>query len=579
MGSTSRISKEDFWKLIRMALVGINSILIHSIDKRNQKSAIRNRNEDKLKQLRIAAENGGKKAMCEYGKELAYNDKYRVAFKWLKKSEDLNDTDALKALGKCYLHKKSTDKNIKKAINCFLRVVELGDSIGANYIYNISLEYDECIDFYEVVRIFEQLNNNLSTKKADANSINSYSLLRFMLACCYYWGVGTEQNKEHAKQLLLSVGYDFDKDNAPLLIKEITLAEPFPNIKPICKEFFIPLQKNFFWIDTKKLFDKRYSFLSKFNLSKYSKTKELFDFLQKDGVDPWLYLHTAKEKPANEMFDALVDNNYPAFRDACINEPYFAGSILLYNQLKTKYQHLRLSTYLLLYKTDNPIHSVNLSKTQFIFACILIQSIIKESNIASNLTDSEDEKYKELTKILNQPEFSDKIYEFKDCCRNNPSIFKDFEFTKEELSSIFGIVDESPDDIDEAPLSVPPSSNENSLSLTKTPTNIITKEDMNAFCVAFASHCIPNDPEAIKFFFWSTGKPVCSTIQWRSTIRLFVAFLHYAYKGLDLPFDTENMVKKIFFSKKGKPITIAGYGIDKYEDLLRTVEIEIKQVK
>ena len=130
-------------------------------------------------------------------------------------------------------------------------------------------------------------------------------------------------------------------------------------------------------------------------------------------MDPWLYLHTAKEKPANEMFDALVDNNYPAFRDACINEPYFAGSILLFNQLKTKYQHLRLSTYFLLYKTDNPIHSVNLSKTQFIFACILIQSIIKESNIASNLTDSEDEKYKELTKLLNHPKFSDEIYEFK----------------------------------------------------------------------------------------------------------------------------------------------------------------------
>lgn len=238
------------------------------------------RAEEELERLRIAAENGDKNAMCEYSKELAYNDKYSDAFKWLKKSEDLNDTDALKALGKCYLHRKGTDENIKKAINCFLRVVELGDIIGAYYINNISLEYDKCIDFYEVVRIYEQLNNNLSTKKADANSI-SYSSLSFMLACCYYWGVGTEQNKEHAKQLLLSVGYDFDKDNAPLLIKEITLAEPFPNIKPICKEFFIPLQKTFFGLTLKSYLISVILFLANLTFQNIPKLKSFLIFYKK----------------------------------------------------------------------------------------------------------------------------------------------------------------------------------------------------------------------------------------------------------------------------------------------------------
>ena len=95
--------------------------------------------EDKLEQLRIAAESGDKNAIYEYGKELADNRKLSDAFKWLEKSKDLNDTDVLGILGICYLYGKGTDKNIEEAVNCFLRAVELGEICGAVAIYYISL--------------------------------------------------------------------------------------------------------------------------------------------------------------------------------------------------------------------------------------------------------------------------------------------------------------------------------------------------------------------------------------------------------------------------------------------------------
>ena len=570
--------------------------------------------EDKLEQLRIAAESGDMNAMCEYGKKLAKNRDFDDALKWHDLS---NDDVALDVLATCLYAGNGIDKNIKESVSYFLRAVELGEIDRVVPIFLISHIFDDHINFGEVVSVLEKLNNTFSIDNAGADAIKFYNLLRFMLASCYYWGVGTKQNKERAKQLLMSAGYDFDMDTTPLLIKEIAMAYTFPNQFPICRDFFIPLLKNYFWLDTNKPFRTYYPYLKKYNLSEYSKTQDIYKFLiEQDDTNRWYYLQVASEKNANRMYDALKEGNYDKFSNACLDEPNFAECVFLYNKLKTNFQHSNylppfycldsvfeedgdidenlhpykslLLIILISYSFNKSNLTISISSfifsiTQSIFACFLILSIINESKIASNLTDSEDEKYKELTKLLNHPKFSDELYEFKDYCRNTPSIFEGFEFTKEELSSIFGIVEirkeENPDDIDEAPLSVPPSSNDNSLSLTKTPTNIITKEDMNAFCVAFASHCIPNNPEAIKFFFWSTGKPVCSTIQWRSTIRLFVAFLHYAYKGLDLPIDTENMVKKIFYSKKGKPITIAGYGIDKYEELLKTVEIEINQVK
>ena len=70
--------------------------------------------------------------------------------------------------------------------------------------------------------------------------------------------------------------------------------------------------------------------------------------------------------------------------------------------------------------------------------------IQEESENADNWIEYE--KYLTLTKLLNQPKFSDEIYEFKRYCINTPEILDWLEQTKEELSSIFGIVDESSDD-------------------------------------------------------------------------------------------------------------------------------------
>ena len=182
--------------------------------------------EDKLEQLRIAAENGDMNAMCEYGKKLVKNRDFEDALKW----HDLSYDDvALDVLGTCRYAGKGTDNNIKVAINCYLEAVKSGEIGRVVPIFLISHIYDDHINFGEVVSVLEKLNNTFSIDNAGADAIKFYNLLRFMLASCYYWGVGTKQNKERAKQLLMSAGYDFDMDTTPLLIKEIAMAYTFPN--------------------------------------------------------------------------------------------------------------------------------------------------------------------------------------------------------------------------------------------------------------------------------------------------------------------------------------------------------------
>ena len=82
----------------------------------------------------------------------------------------------------------------------------------------------------------------------------------------------------------------------------------------------------------------------------------------------------------------------------------------------------------------------NLITTLYIVKYYKIQ---EESENADNWIEYE--KYLTLTKLLNQPKFSDEIYEFKRYCINTPEILDWLEKTKEELSLILGIVDERSD--------------------------------------------------------------------------------------------------------------------------------------
>ena len=429
--------------------------------------------EEELKQLRLAAESGYMKAMCEYGKKLADSGKYDDALKWNDLS---NDDVALDVLGTCLNAGNGTDKNIKEAINCFLKALELGEIDRVVPIFLISHIFDDHINFKEVVSVLETQNNNISTENAGADAIKFYNLLKFMLASCYYWGVGTKQNKERAKQLLMSAGYDFDMDKTPLLIKEIAMAYTFPNQIPICRDFFIPLLKNYFWLDTNKPFRTYYPFLKKYSLSEYSKTQDIYKFLiEQDDTNRWYYLQVASEKNANKMYDALKEGNYDKFSDSCLNEPNFAGYVFLYNKLKTNFQHSNylppfycldsffeedgdidkyphsykslLLIILISYSFNKSNLAISISSfifslTQSIFACFLILSIIKECNIASNLTKSENEKYKELTRLLNLPKYSKEINELKKYCIDTPEILDWLGYTKQENSTESNKVDD-----------------------------------------------------------------------------------------------------------------------------------------
>ena len=129
----------------------------------------------------------------------------------------------------------------------------------------------------------------------------------------------------------------------------------------------------------------------------------------------------------------------------------------------------------------------------------------------------------------------------------------------------------------ETPLSAS-SSGKEVLSLTEKPTKIITKIDENAFCKEFASYCTPNKPDVIRSFFWSDGSVVQPPITWRSNKLRFVAFLHYAYKGRNLPRGTENLVRKVFMCHD-KPMDIKGYSSTKYKKYYDEVEKAINKYK
>lgn len=124
-------------------------------------------------------------------------------------------------------------------------------------------------------------------------------------------------------------------------------------------------------------------------------------------------------------------------------------------------------------------------------------------------------------------------------------------------------------------VTTPASHTAKSAFLTNKPSNITDFNEINAFCKVFASYCDPNDPGVVKSFFWNT--PVDKYpkhIEWKAPKKLFVAFLHYAFKDCDLPKDTEILVKDIFVWRN-KPLDIAGYGKAKYEGCYDQINTQI----
>lgn len=80
--------------------------------------------------------------------------------------------------------------------------------------------------------------------------------------------------------------------------------------------------------------------------------------------------------------------------------------------------------------------------------------------------------------------------------------------------------------------------------------NNIEQNDIEAFCKAFASHCTPNVPKMIRYFFWGkeTNEVPSETnkIYWTSPKNLFVGYFKYAYKGQNLPRGTDKCLGKVF---------------------------------
>lgn len=451
--------------------------------------------EDKLEQLRIAAESGDMNAINEYAWELVDHKKLSDAFKWFEMSKDLNDPYRFLGLGICYLYGKGNDKNIKEAINCFLRVLELGEIRAVVFIFGISHLYDEHINFDEVVRIFEKLNNNFSTDNADADYIKfNNNIIRYMLACCYYWGVGTEKNEGQAKKLLKSAGYDFDEDNTPLFIKKIIMAFPFPKRFPICYNFLRPFQekiKALFSMSFKWFY---YGFVESNISSNEATAKELYDFLiEKDHDGRWFYIKELPKVNANLMDIALLENNFSNFCDVCLKEPNFIECVLLHDRFINTFQyiddplcishpefdienkanfdldksHRFIINVIGFNKINNLFKKYNSNilepdlpeliygYIELITTCLssifILHSAFKIGIIEEiySLNEEEYRLFKDLSHLVNQQEYSEEINELKKYCINTPKIPDGVEFTKEILSSIFGIVDESPVDIDE----------------------------------------------------------------------------------------------------------------------------------
>ena len=184
--------------------------------------------EDKLEQLRIAAESGDMNAMCEYGKKLAENRKYDDALSWFLKAAEQEYAKAQFNLGVCYFNGYGVEMDEKQGFQWFLKAAEQGyakaqNFVGGCYGKGVGVERDYKEAFQWFLKAAEQgyaeaqcfvgghYTFGYGVEKDDKEAFQwylkaakqGYVEAQFNLGVCYFNGYGVEKDEKQGFQWFL----------------------------------------------------------------------------------------------------------------------------------------------------------------------------------------------------------------------------------------------------------------------------------------------------------------------------------------------------------------------------------------
>ena len=177
--------------------------------------ALNKENWDKLLTL---AKNGDDKSQYEVGfyfengEENVVEQNLSEALEWYRKSHENGNIDATVRIADFYSEGTVCELNIDLAIKLYNIGIENGSSIASN---NLATIYRDKQDFEQAFRLYKKTQELEET----------YPL---MLALCYYYGIGTIEDKNTAMEIFLDIANDdmscqYDIDEANFYLGKIYL--------------------------------------------------------------------------------------------------------------------------------------------------------------------------------------------------------------------------------------------------------------------------------------------------------------------------------------------------------------------
>lgn len=159
-----------------------------------------------IKWFKKAAENGDSSCYGYLGSSYYELQDFQEAFKWTSKAVENGDIASNTGLGIMYVNGLGTERNEKKALDCFKKAASIGDAfacfwLGSMYFNGKGTSVNEAEGF------------KWTQKAAEKGYVGSYIALGF----CFEKGKGTEKNIEEAITWYKKA-YDKNVPDAPMML-------------------------------------------------------------------------------------------------------------------------------------------------------------------------------------------------------------------------------------------------------------------------------------------------------------------------------------------------------------------------
>lgn len=159
-----------------------------------------------IKWLKKAAENGDSSCYGYLGSSYYELQDFQEAFKWTSKAVENGDIASNTGLGIMYVNGLGTERNEKKALDCFKKAASIGDAVACFWLG--SMYFDG-----KGTSINEAEGFKWTQKAAEKGYVDSYIALGF----CFEEGKGTEKNIDEAITWYKKA-YDKNVPNAPMML-------------------------------------------------------------------------------------------------------------------------------------------------------------------------------------------------------------------------------------------------------------------------------------------------------------------------------------------------------------------------